>query len=184
LPSRSNIEGGEGYAWFYKSDAARSRHRRTPITDEAHDEPWVWRVKDIRNWWSKHHYDRIDGQRQVGPTKWVPQSKPIWFTEIGCPCVDKGTNQPNKFVDAKSSETGLPYGSDGRQDDLIQAQYLSVLLEYWDSPDTNPLSMVYSGPMLDMARCFVWSWDLRLFLSFRAIQNSGAMEKIIIAVIG
>ena len=158
---RSNIEGGEGYAWFYKSDADRARQRRTPITDEAHNEPWVWRVKDIRNWWSKHHFDRIDGQRQVKPTKWVPQSKPIWFTEIGCPCVDKGTNQPNKFFDAKSSESGLPYGSDGRQDDLIQAQYLSALLEYWDSPEINPLSVVYSGPMLDMARCFVWSWDVR-----------------------
>ena len=158
---RSNIEGGEGYEWFYKSDAARAAQVRTPITDGAHDEAWVWRVKDIRNWWSKSHHERTGGQRQADPTNWVPQSKPIWFTEIGCPCVDKGTNQPNKFADAKSSESGLPYGSDGRQDDLIQAQYLSVLLEYWGRIDTNPVSAVYSKPMLDMSRCFAWSWDAR-----------------------
>ena len=87
---RSNIEGGEGYEWFYKSDAARAAQVRTPITDGAHDEAWVWRVKDIRNWWSKSHHERTGGQRQADPTNWVPQSKPIWFTEIGCPCVDKG----------------------------------------------------------------------------------------------
>ncbi len=33
------------------------------------------------------------------------ESKPIWFTELGCPSIDKGSNQPNVFYDPKSSES-------------------------------------------------------------------------------
>ncbi len=29
----------------------------------------------------------------------MPFSKPIWFTELGCPAIDKGANQPNVFID-------------------------------------------------------------------------------------
>ena len=43
--------------------------------------------------------------RQPCPTAWVPRSKPFWFTEIGCAAIDKGTNEPNKFLDPKSSES-------------------------------------------------------------------------------
>jgi hypothetical protein len=42
------------------------------------------------------------------PTAWAPQSKPIWFTELGCPAIDRGTNQPNVFFDPKSSESFVP----------------------------------------------------------------------------
>ncbi|MCE8469115.1 glycoside hydrolase TIM-barrel-like domain-containing protein, partial [Rhodovulum sulfidophilum] len=99
---RSNIEGGEGFDWYYGSQAARDAQIRTPITDGAHGEPWVWRYKDLRSWWQNAHHDRIDGVRSAVPTAWVPQSKPIWFTELGCPAVDKGTNAPNLFSDPKS----------------------------------------------------------------------------------
>jgi hypothetical protein len=43
------------------------------------------------------------------PTAWAPESKPIWFTELGCPAIDRGTNQPNVFFDPKSSESFVPY---------------------------------------------------------------------------
>ena len=72
---------------------------RTPITDGAYGEPWVFRYKDLVNWWSNTHHDRVGGVRNALPTSWVPRSKPIWFTEIGCAAIDKGTNQPNKFLD-------------------------------------------------------------------------------------
>ena len=68
---RGNIEGGEGYDWFYHSSEARAAQIRTPITDGAHDEPWVFRYKDIRNWWQNTHHDRIGGVRQADPTAWV-----------------------------------------------------------------------------------------------------------------
>ncbi|MTJ03588.1 MAG: host specificity protein [Sediminimonas qiaohouensis] len=165
---KSNIEGGEGHAWYYHSPEARAAQIRTPITDGAHDEPWIWRVKDIRNWWGRHHYPRVGGARQAVPTAWVPGSKPIWFTELGCAAVDKGTNQPNRFFDSKSSESGLPYHSDGRRDELIQMQYLRAMLSYWLEPGNNPVSDEYGGPMVDMRRAFVWAWDARPYPVFPA----------------
>ena len=158
---QSNIEGGEGYDWFYPSPEARAAQRRVPITDEAHDEPWIWRVKDLRNWWGNRHYDRVGGVRSATPTAWVPGSKPIRFTEYGCAAVDKGTNQPNKFLDPKSSESRLPRHSTGARDELIQLQYLRAMTGYWDDPARNPRSEVYDGRMIDMDHAYVWAWDAR-----------------------
>ena len=67
--------------------------------------------------------------KSATPTAWVPQSKPVWFTEIGCPAVDKGANQPNVFIDPKSSESFLPHFSRGSRDDLMQRRYLQALHE-------------------------------------------------------
>ena len=63
-----------------------------------------------------------------------------------------GTNQPNKFLDPKSSESSLPKYSDGRRDDLIQMQYIRAIGDYWDDPAKNPVSGVYGGQMIDMSR--------------------------------
>lgn len=163
---RSNIEGGEGYDWYYADDQDADQQVRSPITDGAYGEDWIYRYKDIRSWWSQYHYQRIGGVRASVETEWVPQSKPIWFTEIGCAAVDKGTNQPNKFVDAKSSESSLPRYSDGRRDDLIQMQYLVAVASYWNDPAQNPISAVYDGPMVDVSRAHVWAWDARPFPAF------------------
>ncbi|MCQ0091524.1 glycoside hydrolase TIM-barrel-like domain-containing protein [Roseovarius sp. M141] len=163
---KANIEGGEGYDWFYHSPEARVAQIRTPITDDAHGEPWIWRYKDIRNWWLNGHHDRIAGARAAQPSAWVPGSKPIRFTEIGCAAVDKATNEPNKFVDVKSSESALPQFSDGRRDELIQQQYLRAMRDYWADPAHNPVSDEYGAPMIDMDRAHVWAWDARPFPFF------------------
>jgi len=165
---RANIEGGEGLDWFYHSPEARAAQIRTPITDDTHQEPWIWRYKDIRSWWSNAHHERVDGQRSPTPTAWVPQSKPIWFTELGCPAVDKGTNQPNVFLDPKSSESFVPHFSNGQQDEVIQMQYLRAMLGHWRAPENNPVSPLYGAPMLDMSRAFVWAWDARPYPFFPA----------------
>ncbi|GHC46234.1 phage host specificity protein [Gemmobacter tilapiae] len=159
---KANIAGGEGYDWYYDSPEAQAAQRRTPITDGAYGEPWVFRYKDIRGWWGNEHHNRIGGAREALPTAWVPGSKPIWFTEYGCAAVDRGTNEPNKFVDPKSSESSLPRYSNGRRDDLIQMQYLRAMDEYWADPANNPLGL-YGGRMVDMARAHVWTWDARPF---------------------
>ena len=101
----SQMEGGEGYDYFYASGADRDAQIRTPITDGAADKPWVFRYKDLRNWWSQPHYNRRDGSELITPTNWVPESKPIWLVEIGCPAIDKGANQPNVFYDLKSAQS-------------------------------------------------------------------------------
>ncbi|MBD3786443.1 MAG: glycoside hydrolase/phage tail family protein, partial [Sphingomonadales bacterium] len=168
---QANIEGGEGYDWYYAADEHRAAQIRTPIEDAEHDEAWIWRYKDIRNWWANPHFERVGGLRSENQTAWVPQSKPIWFTEYGCAAVDKGTNQPNKFLDPKSSESSLPYYSDGRRDELIQMQYLRAMVDYWGDPAKNPVSEVYGGRMLDMSRAHVWAWDSRPYPQFPA--NAG-----------
>ena len=104
---RGNIRGGEAFDFYYPLPAtpatrrARSAWRRpgSPITDGAYGKPWVYKPKAIKEWWQNQHYNRPGGVEDGSPTGWVPQSKPIWFTELGCPAVDKGSNQPNVFID-------------------------------------------------------------------------------------
>lgn len=163
---KSNMEGGEGYDWYYASAAERETQTRTPITDGAANKPWVYRYKDIRNWWSQPHYNRTAGVEDTAPTSWTPESKPIWFTEIGCPAIDKGANQPNVFVDPKSSESHVPYHSNGGRDDLIQRRYINAFLDYWQ--ENNPASSVYTGGMVDMEAAHIWCWDARPFPDFPA----------------
>ena len=164
----ANMAGGEGFDWFYANDADRAAQVRTPITDGAYGEPWVWRFKDLASWWSTPHHDRSGGVRSATPTDWVPGSKPIWFTEIGCPAVDKGANAPNLFYDPKSSESALPAFSDGRRDDLMQMQYLRASMAFWRDPVNNPAAPAYAGRMVDTDRIFVWSWDARPHPAFPA----------------
>ncbi|QYO77955.1 baseplate multidomain protein megatron [Devosia salina] len=157
-----NIAGGEGFDWYYASDADRRAQARTPITDEAHGEHWVWRVKDIAAFWGQYHHDRPGGVRSPTPTAWVPGSKPIWLTELGCGAVDKGANQPNIFGDEKSAESGRPYFSSGTPDGLIQRQVLRAHHNHWTDPANNPAGMV------DPDRLYCWTWDARPFPAFPA----------------
>ncbi|MDE3237347.1 MAG: glycoside hydrolase/phage tail family protein [Paracoccaceae bacterium] len=162
----ANVEGGKDYDWFYPSPQAEAVQLRRPIEDGAYGEPWVFRAKDFTNWWGQAHHERPGGLRAETPTAWVPQAKPIRFTEMGCPAIDKGTNEPNKFVDPKSSESALPRFSRGTRDDLMQLQYLRAMIGYWGEAAHNPVSAVYGGPMVDMAHAHVWCWDARPYPAF------------------
>ncbi|WP_332693590.1 baseplate multidomain protein megatron [Devosia sp.] len=159
---KGNVAGGEGFDWYYASDAGREAQVRTPISDGAHGEPWIWRVKDIRNWWANEHHDRPGGVRNGSPTAWVPGSKPIFLTELGCGAVDKGANQPNIFGDPKSAESGRPYFSAGTPDPLIQRQVLRAHQAWWRDAANNPPGMV------DLDRLYHWTWDARPYPSFPA----------------
>ena len=162
----AGVAGGEGYDWYYDSPEGAAAQRRLPITDGAHDEPWVFRYKDLAGWWSNPHHNRTGGVRAALPTGWSPGSKPIRFTEYGCAAIDKGTNEPNRFLDPKSSESGIPKYSDGRRDDLMQMQYFRAMALHWGDPAKNPSSEVYVGRMVDMARAHAWAWDARPFPAF------------------
>ncbi|MGL5009361.1 MAG: baseplate multidomain protein megatron, partial [Paracoccaceae bacterium] len=163
-----NVAGGEGYDWYYDGDEGRAAQRRLPITDGMYGEPWVYRYKDLAGWWGNAHHDRIGGLRASTPTAWVPQSKPFRFTEYGCAAIDKGTNQPNKFLDPKSSESALPYFSNGRKDEFIQHQYYLAQAKHWTNGANNALSAAYGGPMLDFAHSYAWAWDTRPYPAFPA----------------
>ncbi|MFE3835588.1 baseplate multidomain protein megatron [Pseudogemmobacter sonorensis] len=163
-----NVAGGEGFDWYYDSPEGEAAQNRLPITDGAYDEPWIYRVKDLRGWWENPHHPRTGGARAAAHTGWAPMSKPIVFTEYGCAAIDKGSNQPNRFLDLRSSESALPRASDGRRDDLMQMQYLRAVDRYWSDPGNNPVSPYYAGRMLDVARSHVWAWDARPFPEFPA----------------
>ena len=150
---RANVEGGEGFDWYYANQHDRDRQVRTPITDP------VYAYKNLRHWWSTAHVNRVDGQ-PAGQTAWTPRGKPIWLLEVGCPAVDKGANQPNVFIDAKSVESRKPYYSSGARDDLIQRRYLEALLGHY--ADTNEFGFI------DLSRTSVWAWDLRPYPYFPA----------------
>ncbi|MCC1481444.1 baseplate multidomain protein megatron [Roseibaca sp. Y0-43] len=165
----ANVAGGEGYDWFYASQLDREQQRRTPIRDDSEwGEDWIWRYKDIRGWWENDHHDRVGGVRAAQKTAWEPRSKPIWFTEYGCAAIDRGTNQPNVFLDPKSSESFAPYFSRGWRDDTIQMQYVRATHRYWSRPANNPTSEFYGGRMVDMSRAHLWAWDARPYPWFPA----------------
>ena len=162
-----NVAGGEGFDWYYRDEAERASQIRTPITDGAYGKPWVFRYKDLKSWWREPHYDRIGGVESAVETAWVPASKPIRLTEVGCPAIDKGSNQPNLFIDAKSAESALPHFSSGLRDDFIQRQAIAAILDHWSSgPEANPLSPLYGGPMVDKSRISLWAYDVRPFPAF------------------
>ena len=163
---KANIGGGEGFDWYYDSAEGAAAQVRLPIADGAYGEPWVFRYKDLNGWWSNQHFDRTAGVRATLPSGWVPGSKAIRFTEYGCAAIDKGANQPNRFIDVKSSESGLPAFSNGRRDDLMQMQYLRAQAEYWGNASNNPASTLYSGRMVDMDHAHAWAWDARPFPEF------------------
>ena len=165
----ANIAGGEFYDWYYATPEDRDNQLRSPISDGAYGKPWIYRPKDFANWWLNPHYNRPAGIESAVATDWVPQSKPIRFTELGCPAIDKGLNQPNVFVDAKSSESALPYYSNGFADDQAQASYALAMENHWGSSGAhNPVSSIYHAPMVSGDDLSFWAWDARPYPAFPA----------------
>ncbi|MFC6445536.1 baseplate multidomain protein megatron [Shinella zoogloeoides] len=157
---RGAITQGEGFDWYYADDADRRARIRTPITDGAAGKPWVFRYKDIESWWTNPHHERGPGGAELpAPTAWVPRSKPVWFTELGCPAIDKGANRPNAFVDAKSVENALPHHSGGARSDSMQRRFLDAHHDWWQGGGPEP-------GMVDPGRVFLWTWDARPYPAF------------------
>jgi len=113
---------------------------------------------------------RLDATSSAS-TGLAAQAKPIWFTELGCPAIDKGANQPNVFTDPKSSESFAPYYSSGERDDLIQRMFIEAHYAWWGDVANNPVSSVYGQPMVDTAHIFAWTWDARPFPFFPAFET-------------
>ncbi len=170
-----NLASGEAYDWFYANDDARNVQDRTSITDGL-GKPWMFRAKDLWNWWSNPHNERVNGTELSSPTAWTPKSKPIFLTEMGCPAVDKGANQPSVFPDAKSSEDNSPFFSNGQRDDLIQRRYIEAVIaaidpEFGGDDTYNPVSPIYGGRMIDPSGIYLWTWDARPYPIFPAAED-------------
>lgn len=149
----ANIEGGEHYDRYYASEADRDARTHTPIQDGAHGEDWAFRQRAIRDWHGNPHRNRPGGVREAQATPWVPGSKPVWFTEIGCGAVDMGANQPDEFLDPKSSESTLPHYGRGLRDDFMAASISArpsnggaTMAPGWSIPPTSWSGRGTPGP--------------------------------------
>ena len=159
----ANVAGGEGYDWYLPFGRGRRRRsaRRSPMALTASPGSVATRTSEAGG---REPASRPDRRGAAGvATAWVPESKPIWFTELGCAAVDKGTNQPNKFLDPKSSEIApAPQFSNGLRDDLIQRQYLRAMHAYWNDPGKQPgLGRSTAGRWWTWRARYVWAWDAR-----------------------
>ncbi|MEM0899603.1 MAG: glycoside hydrolase TIM-barrel-like domain-containing protein [Pseudomonadota bacterium] len=162
-----SVRSGEGFDWYYASQADREAKNQHPITDGAHQKPWVFRYKDFASWWQNPHFERRGGVELPTQTAWVPSSKPIWFTEVGCSAVDAGANQPNVFVDPKSSESFFPYFSRQSRDDEVQRLYLeAVLRAISEDTEFNPPTLDGHSRMLNADDAYLWAWDARPYPAF------------------
>ncbi len=130
---------------------------RTPVWESGRRR-LVWPNGAEAKLFSAHDYEGLRG----------PQFDAAWLDELGCAAVDKGTNEPNRFLDPKSSESSLPKHSTGARDDLIQMQYLRAMSEFWSDAGNNPVSDLYGASMIDTERMFFWAWDARPYPWFPA----------------
>lgn len=183
---QGNIEGGELYDWEYYTNPVRpnttypswysppqptndrnTQNRHAIVDPQGLGKTWVFRKKDLRNWWLNQHYNRPSNVESGTPTAWVPQSKRIVFTEYGAAKLDRSTNQPNVFPDSRSSQGGLPYYSNDEADKRLAINYYIAWNLYWlPANGRNPVSSVYGGNMIDMNMACVWCWDARPYDTF------------------
>lgn len=134
----AGFESGEYWDYYYASDEDRENNVRTPIMDPQ------FRQKDIGYW----RDNNVPGKRVV-------------FTEIGCPAINNGGNQPNVFYDARSVESGVPHFSTGARNDMVQRCYLEGALQYLSA----------SG-LVDPDDVFVWAWDARPYPAFPGLAET------------
>jgi hypothetical protein len=196
---KANIEGGEKFNWFYNDSNNDGRGLDPNGSDLIVSLPEGDRLAQARNpyfanqqllankqlrwWWNNLHqaiYGDGTGWSPHGPaTEWTPKSKSIAFIEYGVPACDKGTNQPNVFFDAKSSESATPYWSTWQpvpggsttpqRDDTLTSLALEAIYEYWNTDGHN--ATVAGIPMLQFAFSCIWNWDARPFPAFPLLAN-------------
>jgi hypothetical protein len=198
---KANIEGGEKFNWTYFNSENQGRgldpngsamHVSLPAGDRLaqsrsryYPNQELLANKQLRWWWKSSHkavYPIASGgwEPHGAETRWIPQSKPITFTEYGYPTCDKGTNQPNVFFDPKSSESFTPFWSEWepasggkyrpKQDYVLARLALEAVHEYWFEDGNNEASI--SGiVMLERAFCCVWNWDARPFPTFPKLSE-------------
>ncbi len=164
----ANVAGGEGYDWRYLSDADRAAQLRTPVLELAGGnaaEAWLYRPKDLIGWWSNPHVPRLGGVPH-DPTAWVPGSKPIRFTAIGAPAVDRAANEPDTLRAPLAADARLPWFSRGWRDDASQRSVIEAILGHWSARGANPISPLTGTPMLDLANSAAGFWDTRPYPAY------------------
>jgi hypothetical protein len=161
--------GGELFSYFYETAEDRDLARRGFDPQRSLIDDPFYAYKALEYWWANDHRTRVNGIPTGPATDWVPRSKPIWFTEYGFPSVNCAANQPNVFIDPKSSESFAPYYSNWSVDRVQQRAAIEATEEFWVDPANNPVSPIYGDRMVE--RLFVWTWDARPYPWFPALTR-------------
>jgi hypothetical protein len=191
----ANIEGGEGFNWFYNDSNNDGRgldpngsgqfvslaegDRLTQSRNPFYAGQQLLGRKQFRWWWNNTHraiYDAGDGYGWIahGPTtQWVAQSKSMIFVEYGFATLDKCTNQPNVFFSPGSSESYSPFWSNWNSADgktfLPQRDDLLANIALQTIYDYWGAHNATSGagvPFILTPFCCAWNWDARPFPTF------------------
>ena len=167
----AKIAGGEGFDWYYASDADRLAGERTPITDGAYGEPWVWRFKDIAGWWANAHHDRLGGVRAGGAdglgageeADLVHRARLRGGRQGGEPAQRVPRPQERRgraavFLDRRAGCADAAAGAAGASATLGERR----------EPGVGGLWRADGGP----ARISLWTWDARPYPAFPALTDT------------
>ena len=167
--------GGEGFDWYYR--ARRQRARRAPAQHADHRR----RLRQALGVPAEGHRStggrtsistgRAASRSDRRPTG-CRESKPIWFTEVGCPAVDKGSNQPNVFLDPKARRASLPYFSRGTRTISCSAAICRRSRRFFD-PDARRLCR-----RLEPGLVGLWRADGRCGRSLRLDLGRAALSRL------
>lgn len=150
-----NVQGAEHYNWRYRNAGDRFSQVRQDITDLVGGEDYQYRRKDLQSWWFGRHFDRENNQVFDFPTPWLERSRRFRLTKVGCPAIDKGSNDPTSLT---------PPFSTGGRDDVIQRSYIEAVIKYWKDPLNNPVGP--QGPMVETGNIYAYAWDARSYPDF------------------
>ncbi len=111
------LNSGEAYDWYYADDAARASQTRSAITDGL-GKPWVFRQKDIWNFWSQRalrarRWCRARQPDGLGAARQADLADRDWLPGAST----RAPISRARFPIRSPSEAGLPYFSNGKRDD-------------------------------------------------------------------
>jgi len=141
---------GEGWDYYWDS----TRTIKTNFSGFA----YAW--KNVGYWWSNLHTNPDNSI-----TAWTPKMKPLWFTEFGFPSVDGCSNQPNVFVDPRSSESSYPRASKQNIDFAAQRLALEATEDFLTAQNA------VSGNSNLVPSRFVWTWDARPYPQYPNLSS-------------
>ncbi len=107
-------------------------------------------LKNIEHWWKHEHFNGPKRKQSC----WIPEAKPIWFTEFGFASMDKSTNEPNVFFDSDAGSK-LPKLSSGDTDFALQEEAIVALIDHFESIKSSERDQKMVQKM------FLWCWDAR-----------------------
>lgn len=139
----TDIAGNITYDDIYNGWTSGNQWDYYKIGDQfIHYTNQTFALKAIKYWWENEHID-LDGK----PTNWIPKSKPIWFTELGCASCDHSSNSPNIFL-----HSGVG--------NVLYTQY-KLDLEHQDNAISASLDYIANNLSDIIQNVFIYNWDAR-----------------------